>query len=416
MFQQPLPKRVRVLILGGGIHGAGTLHDMASRGWQDVHLIEKKTLGHGTSSRSTKLIHGGLRYLQRIHDFPLVAEALRERSTLMEVAGDLVHPLEFVFPILKSGGASRLKVKVGLSLYDFLAGRQNVGRHHGLAESEALARAPIIDPQKFSSYFSFWDCQTDDLALVRRAAFSAVKLGAGVSEGHRATNIAKAGDGWLVDVLKPDGTTAQISCLYIVNALGPWANKVIESSGIEPTHKAVNNKGSHLVFPDMGLKAGLFLQSPEDNRIFFVLPWLGKTLVGTTEKVFTGSPDQVAVTDDEIDYLMDHCNRYLRTPLRRENIEATFAGLRWLAVEEGYSISATSRSHILGIIPSGRGMMLTLYGGKLSTYRSLAEEIGDKICVQFGDESRSRTAQPEVWYSERSPTPELGDAVKRFEG
>ncbi len=415
MFQQPLPQRVRVLILGGGIHGAGTLHDLASRGWQDVHLIEKNTLGYGTSSRSTKLIHGGLRYLQRIHDFPLVAEALRERRILMQVAGDLVHPLEFVLPILKSGGASRIKVKVGLSLYDFLAGRQNVGRHHRLSEPEALARAPMIEPKEFSSYFSFWDCQTDDLALVRRAAHSAVRLGAGVSEWHQAVKISRVSDGWLVDVVKPDGTKVQISCLYIVNALGPWANKILESSDIHPTHKAINNKGSHLVFPDIGLKAGLFLQSPEDNRIFFMLPWLGKTLVGTTEKIFSGNPDQVVVTDDEVDYLLNHCNRYLSVPLRRENIEATFAGLRWLAVEDGFTISKTSRSHVLGAIRSGRGMMWTLYGGKLSTYRALAEEIGNKICNHFGDESRSRTTQPDAWYSEGKPISSPQDAVKRFE-
>ena len=414
MFQQPLPQRVRVLILGGGIHGVGILHDLTSRGWHDVHLLEQRTLGYGTSSRSTKLIHGGLRYLQRVHDFPLVAEALRERKLLMEVAGDLVHPREFVFPILKTGGASRFKVKVGLTLYDFLAGRQNVGRHQSLTQGEALVRAPIIDATKFSRYFSFWDCQTDDLALVRRAAHSAVKLGGGVSEGQRVTKIARAADGWLVDVVGADGLRAQISCLYIVNALGPWANRILEASGIEPTHQALNNKGSHLVFPNMGLKAGLFLQSPEDNRIFFVLPWLGKTLVGTTEKAFTGSPDQVDVTQDEVDYLIGHCNRYLSTPLREENIEATFAGLRWLAVEAGYSLSTTSRSHVLGTISSERGMMVTLYGGKLSTYRALAEEIGDKICSRFGDDTRSRTSQPDVWFNEKVSFPVARDAVGRF--
>ncbi|NBQ54653.1 MAG: FAD-dependent oxidoreductase [Proteobacteria bacterium] len=233
---------------------------------------------------------------------------------------------------------------------------------------------------------------------------------------HQVAKISRANDGWLVDVVAPDGTTAQISCLYIVNAMGPWANKILESSDIQPTHKAINNKGSHLVFPDIGLKAGLFLQSPEDNRIFFVLPWLGKTLVGTTEKIFSGNPDQVVVTNDEVDYLLDHCNRYLSVPLRRENIEATFAGLRWLAVEEGFTISKTSRSHVLGAIASGRGMMWTLYGGKLSTYRALAEEIGNKICAHFGDESRSRTTQPDVWFSDKSSFSTPQDAVKRFEG
>lgn len=414
MFQQTIPQRVRVLVVGGGIHGVGVLHDLASRGWQDVHLIEKNTLGHGTSSRSTKLIHGGLRYLERLHDFPLVAEALRERRILMNVAGDLVHPLEFVFPILKKGGAPWIKVKAGLSLYDFLAGRYNVGRHHGLSESEAVARAPIIEPEKFSSYFSFWDCQTDDLALVRRAAASAVRLGAGVTEGCLATGIRRTEDGWEVDVRKADGSKATISCLHVVNALGPWANRFLEQSGIEPTHRAVNNKGSHLVFPDLGLKAGLFLQSPEDNRIFFVLPWLGKTLVGTTEKIFDGNPDDMKVTKDEIDYLISHCNRYLKTPLKESAIVATFAGLRWLAIEKGHDISSTSRSHQLGLLESSRGLLITLYGGKLSTYRALAEEIGDLVCTRSADDARSKTALASSWYHQSVPA--SPDIVNRFAG
>ncbi|MEY4632237.1 MAG: hypothetical protein RIQ81_2357 [Pseudomonadota bacterium] len=414
MFQQPLPQRVRVLILGGGIHGAGVLHDLASRGWQDVHLLEKNHLGHGTSSRSTKLIHGGLRYLQRIHDFPLVAEALRERRVLMTVAGDLVHPLQFVFPVLKSGGVSRLKIKTGLALYDLLAGRSNVGRHRRLNESEALDLAPAIDPGKFSSYFSFWDCQTDDLALVRRAAWSAVRMGAGVSEGHQAVRIARAEDGWNVDVRRPDGSVASVSCLYIVNALGPWANGILESSGITPTHQAINNKGSHLVFPDIGLKAGLFLQSPEDNRIFFVLPWLGKTLVGTTEVAFSGDMDEMRVTAEEVAYLLSRCNRYLLRPLQENDIEASFAGLRWLAAEKGHSISSTSRSHIIGRIQSGRGAIYTLYGGKLSTYRALAEEIGSSIASNFGDDSPSRTSDPGSWYHAPRGDEESLGVIARF--
>jgi glycerol-3-phosphate dehydrogenase len=415
MFQQPLPQRVRVLILGGGIHGAGILHDLASRGWQDVHLLEKKHLGHGTSSRSTKLIHGGLRYLQRIHDFPLVAEALRERRILMEVAADLVHPLEFVFPVLRSGGASWLKIKTGLALYDFLAGKSNVGHHRQISESVALDLAPAIDPSKFTRYFSFWDCQTDDLALVRRAAWSAVKMGAGVSEGHKAVRIAKAGDGWNVDVCRPDGSIVTVSCLYLVNALGPWANHLLDASGIHPTHEAINNKGSHLVFPDIGLKAGLFLQSPEDNRIFFVLPWLGKTLIGTTETAFSGDVDDMRVSSDEISYLLARCNRYLKRPLREQEIEASFAGLRWLACEKGHSISSTSRSHLVGKISSGRGALFTLYGGKLSTYRALSEEIGTIIARGFGDETASRTRDPACWFHPPGVETSGLDVLSRFD-
>lgn len=399
IYQDEIPTRVRLLVLGGGIHGAGILHDMASRGWRDIHLVEKSVIGAGTSSRSTKLIHGGLRYLKHLRDFGLVTEGLRERHNLLALAPDLVHPIELLFPILKKGGMPRLMVKTGLTLYDRLAGRFALDRHRFVTMEQARAKAPGLALEKFSSIYAFFDAQTDDLSLTQRIAASAKKLGAGLTEGCRAQRITPTEDGWNVELELHDGRRKVVSALYIVNALGPWANMLLENSQIKPTHHAVNNKGVHLLFKDMGLKSGLFLQSPNDQRIFFVLPWLGHTLVGTTEELYTGHPDDLTVRADEVEYLLQRCNRYLLAPLRASDIVTSFAGLRWLPMEGGSNITETSRAYVIGERTAKRGLLVTLYGGKLTTYRNLAKTMGDRITTHFGEFRPSQTHNQATWVS-----------------
>lgn len=396
-YNDPLPPRVRVLVLGGGIHGVGVLHDMASRGWRDIHLVEKATLGSGTSSKSTKLIHGGLRYLKRVTDFPLVTEALRERKILMDLAGDLVKPIELLLPILKKGGMARVTVKTGLTLYDRLAGRYKLTPHRAVPSAEVALKAPQLNLGLCTTVYSFWDGQTDDIGLVGRVAASAHMLGAGISEGVRATRLTPTEDGWDVELRYPDGTTRVISALYVINNVGPWANRLLEGSGIQPTHRAVNNKGSHLLFDDIGLKAGLFLQSSNDTRIFFLLPWQGHTLLGTTEDLYDDDPDKLVVSESEVAYLLDNCNHFLNKPLLRRDVVRAFAGLRWLAVEEGHSLSETSRAYVIGERTSKRGLLITLYGGKLTTYRNLSQTIGDRVTKHFGEFRPSATDTAAAW-------------------
>ena len=182
LYKHDLPKRVRVLIIGGGIHGVGVLHDLVSRDLQDVFLVEKNTLAKGTSSKSTKLIHGGLRYLKRFSDFNLVAESLRERRLLLNLAPDIVHPLELLFPIMKKGGEKSFIVKAGLTLYDKLAGKSGIRKHRIVPKIEAEKAVPLLDVEKFKKIYSFWDGQTDDFALVHRVAASAVAFGGKISE------------------------------------------------------------------------------------------------------------------------------------------------------------------------------------------------------------------------------------------
>jgi glycerol-3-phosphate dehydrogenase len=398
MFYDELPSRVRALVLGGGIHGVGVLHDLASRGWKDIHLIEKNTIGSGTSSKSTKLIHGGLRYLKRVTDFGLVSDALYERHLLQTVAPDLVRPVEFLFPVWKNLGLPKWQVKIGLTLYDWLAGQFNIKKHTLIDKSEISRRADILDSSKLSSVYSFWDAQTDDLGLVYRVACSAKKLGALITEKMTVIAIRATDDGYKVTVRDVNGVIKEISTLYLINTLGPWANKLLEDSGIAPTHQAINNKGSHLVIRDLGLKNGLFLQSFRgDGRIFFLLPWLGKTLLGTTEKIFDDSLDKVSISSDEISYLLENINVFLKNPLTDNDIESTFAGLRWIPIEKGLSISQMSRSHVIGQISCRRGLLLTVYGGKLTTYRSLSSEVGDIIFKHFGDSVKSQTHLQRFW-------------------
>jgi glycerol-3-phosphate dehydrogenase len=415
MNNDQLPQRVRVLIIGGGIHGVGVLHDLASRGWKDIHLVEKDTLGAGTSSRSTKLIHGGLRYLKRIRDFGLVTEALHERRILMQLAPDLVHPVEMLFPVLKKGGMPGFMVKIGLFLYDLLAGRARLHRHRRLAAEEVASKAPILDTSLVRKVYSFWDGQTDDLGLVYRIAASAQKLGAGITEGCRAVKMRPTEDGWSVDLIDSAGILHTISALYVVNGAGPWAHQILSDSGIAPVYRAINNKGAHLLVDDIGLKAALFLQSTKgDGRIFFVLPWEGYTLVGTTESLYEGDPDAMKVDDAEVKYLLENVNQFLTRKLKHSEIKRVFAGLRWLAVESGHNISETTRAYSLGEKASRRGLLITLYGGKLTTYRNLSKVIGDRITRHFGDYKPSRTEDPSMWVtSHELPTPR--DLLARFE-
>ena len=409
--QKVLPKRVRVLVLGGGIHGVGVLHDLTSRGIRDVLLLEKSSLAEGTSSKSTKLVHGGLRYLKRIRDFSLVMEALRERSLLLKLAPDLVSPLELFFPILKKGGESSWKIKLGLTLYDQLTFNRKIIGHKLIQSDKVLEKAPILDLDCFKKVYSFWDAQTDDLALVNRVAHSAKYLGGQLEEGCEALRISPTEEGWDVEVKDRNGNISTVSALYVVNCLGPWANKFLEISQIKPKFHGINNKGAHLLFPDYGLKSGLLLQIPKDDRIFFLIPWKGYTLLGTTEQEYDGDLDDVKTEDADISYLLTHCNKYLKNPLMENEIISKFSGLRWLAVEKNKNISTISREHSIGEHISGRGIMMTLYGGKLTSYRSLSEKIGDRITNHFGEFRASETHSQRSWVKNQN---KILNPVERF--
>ena len=213
---------------------------------------------------------------------------------------------------------------------------------------------------------------------------------------YQAERLIHDANGWRV-TLSGKNFSGEVTAKYVVNALGPWAHEILEDSGIKPQVVGFNNAGIHILVRDLGLKAGLFLQSPEDGRIFFVLPWQGLTLIGTTEDIVNGPADSCKVEQHQVEYLLERCNRFLSVKLSEKDILSTFTGMRWLARDSHDSLSDTSRTHLITEHREGTDILYTIYGGKLTAYRALAEELGDRISKAFGDRTPSNTRSGKYW-------------------
>ena len=264
-----------IAVVGGGINGCGIAWELARRGYRVV-LYEKGVCGAQTSSATTKMIHGGLRYLERMH-VGLVRESLRERAWLVEHLPELVKPLEIMLPVYDDSPRSRIAIRTGLMLYDALAGRANLARHRSLAIDEIAERAPLTR-EGLRGGFSYWDAQVDDFQLVRTVVRCAVRDGVEVREHTRVDALQRDGDDWLVRT--PHGDERRFD--LIVNAAGPWMNELLSENGIRAAYVLSLVRGSHLVLTRRISDTGLLLQSASDRRVFFVLPWKETTLVGTT--------------------------------------------------------------------------------------------------------------------------------------
>jgi glycerol-3-phosphate dehydrogenase len=361
-----------------------------------VSLFEKGELANGTSSQSTKLIHGGLRYLERPSQIPLVYECLHERSLLLNLVPDLVKPIELLIPVHQKKLVELLKIKIGLSMYDFLAGRSLIAKHKVLSFEEAYERVPLLKNKKDHHFYSYWDAQTDDKELVKRVAESARNLGGKVHEFSEVFSIKDQKNHWELKIRDSKGREAHVEASYVINCLGPWANDFLKNNNFSVPYKAENNKGVHLLFEDLGLQSGLLLKAV-DQRIFFVLPWNGKTLVGTTENFFDGNQNHVTTSLAEKEYLLDSLYQSLGISFAEKKILRSFAGLRWLVVEEGRSLSRTSRESAWGTQKNQNGFVLTLYGGKLTSYRKLCEKIGNLVSKSAGVSAPTKTHLREFW-------------------
>lgn len=384
--QQPgTSNTARIAVVGGGINGAGAAWELARRGY-DVVLFEKGICGAQTSSATTKMIHGGLRYLERMH-VGLVRESLRERAWLLENAPALVHPLEILLPIYDDSPRSRAVIKMGLMLYDRLARDANIHTHRSLSVADLLERAPLVE-RGLRGGFSYWDAQVDDFALVRAVVAAAVRDGVTVRERTKVESIQRDGDGWL---LRTDGGD-QERFRVVVNAAGPWMNELLRTNGIAAPYVLSLVRGSHVVLKHRVSEAGLLLQSTTDRRVFFVLPWKGTTLVGTTEVVQKESPDLVHATEEEIDYLVQRFNRYMRQPVSRDDVQSTFAGVRPLV---GRSTNPSAIGRDFRVVR--RGNLINVFGGKMTTFMALARKVALRVDNYFGD---TREARPPVFTPE----------------
>lgn len=367
-----------IAVVGGGINGCGIAWELARRGYRVV-LYEKGVCGAQTSSATTKMIHGGLRYLERMH-VGLVRESLRERAWLVEHLPELVKPLEIMLPVYDDSPRSRIAIRTGLMLYDALAGRANLARHRSLAIDEIAERAPLTR-EGLRGGFSYWDAQVDDFQLVRTVVRCAVRDGVEVREHTRVDALQRDGDDWLVRT--PHGDERRFD--LIVNAAGPWMNELLSENGIRAAYVLSLVRGSHLVLTRRISDTGLLLQSASDRRVFFVLPWKETTLVGTTEVVQREPLDHVRASQEEIDYLLARYNRYFRAPLSYADVASTFAGVRPLV---GRATNPSAIGRDFRVVRSGN--VINVFGGKMTTFMALARKAAMRADNYFGTTREAR--------------------------
>lgn len=362
---------MRVGIVGGGINGLGIAWELARKDYQ-VTLFEKGVCGAQTSSKTTKMIHGGLRYLEHLH-LDLVRESLRERAWLLEHLPQLVHPMEVVLPIYEDSPRRPLTLRTGLILYDLLSGRRSLARHQKYSPDELLARIPLRR-EGLVTGFAYHDAQVDDFALARCVMASAQSEGADIRESSPVVGLRRQGKEWVVRTV-----AGETPVDLLINAAGPWMNELLGENDLRSRYRLSLVRGAHLVLRAQVAKPGVLLQSIDDRRVLFVLPWKGTTLVGTTEVRHHGSLDDVQASDEEIEYLIDRYNRYLRDPIDRSDVASTFAGVRPLAGRAA-NPSAIGREYRV----TRQGNLINVFGGKMTTFRSLAAKVGMRADIYFG--------------------------------
>ncbi|ONF95373.1 glycerol-3-phosphate dehydrogenase [Sphingomonas jeddahensis] len=368
---------VDLLIVGGGINGAGIARDAAGRGLS-VLLVEQDDLASHTSSASTKLIHGGLRYLE-YGEFRLVREALIERERLLGMAPHIIWPLEFVLPQTQSPRPAWM-VRLGLFLYDHLGGREKLPG----TRTVKLATSPFgngLNPREGKA-FVYSDCWVEDSRLVVLNAMDAAARGAQIETRTRLTDARREGEGWIATLEGGREVRAKV----IVNAAGPWVADVLGRVPDARTDRGVKLvKGSHIVVPKLyeGSHA-LMLQNP-DRRIVFAIPYENKyTLIGTTDEIWRDKPGKAAISAGETTYLLDTIARYFDRPVSETDICWSYAGIRPLYDDRSTNASAVTRDYVLDLdAGEGRAPMLSIFGGKITTYRKLAEHAMKELARFF---------------------------------
>ena len=376
-----------VLIVGGGINGAGIARDAAGRGLRVV-LCEKDDLAAHTSSASSKLIHGGLRYLEH-YEFRLVRKALAEREVLLRSAPHIMRPLRFVMPH-DSGQRPVWLIRAGLYLYDTLARREFLPGSEAVALRSHAAGAALKD--SFTRGFVYSDGWVDDARLVVLNAIAARERGASILTRTACSALRRDAAHWSATLTDAQGST-QVRARCLVNAAGPWAAQFLESATLAAPRKALRLiKGSHIVVPRLFDHDYAYIFQHPDGRIVFAMPYEQEfTLIGTTDLDYNGDLDQVAICDSEIAYLCALSNRYFKRAITPGDVVWTYSGVRPLVEDDAASAAAATRDFRLDLDTSA-APMLTVFGGKITTFRKLAEEAVDRIAPMLGNRSGAWTA------------------------
>lgn len=378
-------RTVDLLVIGGGIIGAGIARDAALRGLS-VALVEQDDFASGTTSRPTRLIHGGLRYLE-LFDFALVRSDMREREILLRIAPHLVFPLPFLLPLYRPSLWYQFKLRIGMQLYDVLSLDKSLPKRKWLDRNETLAAEPALDPDGLQGAWRFYDAQVPLVErLVIENVVDAANHGALVLNHAQATDYLRDGDR-VVGARVRDriaGTDLEVRARLTVNATGPWLDRTI--APLRKTAKPLLRltKGIHLVTP-RATKQAHVLFAKSDGRLFFVLPWLDTTIVGTTDTDYQGDPAEAAATEEDVRYLQAAARRaFPNAPF--DEIYFTYAGVRALVREEGVAEGQVSRKHALFDHERRDGVagVLSVVGGKITAYRAIAEELTDLATRKLG--------------------------------
>jgi glycerol-3-phosphate dehydrogenase len=381
-----------LLVVGGGINGAGIARDAAGRGLS-VLLVEQRDLASATSSSSTKLIHGGLRYLEH-YEFRLVREALQEREVLLAAAPHIIWPLTFVLPHHK-GLRPKWMLRAGLFLYDHLAKRKRLPGSRALSLNGTKEGKPLLD--QFTSGFSYSDCWVDDARLVVLNALDAQARGAVIKTRTRCAALVRGTDGWTATLQTADGKETSVSAKAVVNAAGPWVTEMVNRAGLGDKAAGLRLvKGSHFVVPRIHPHDHCYIFQNGDGRIAFAIPYQQDyTLIGTTDVAYNGDPAQVKISDQETDYLLDLVNGYLAKPLTRNDVVWDYSGVRPLYDDKNDNASAVTRDYVFDLDTGDIGSaapILSIYGGKITTYRKLAEHAMQKLAPVLGNDAKDWTA------------------------
>lgn len=397
-----------IAVIGGGINGAGIASDAAGRGLK-VYLCEQNDLASGTSSASSKLIHGGLRYLEH-YEFRLVKEALAEREVLLNKAAHLVSPLKFVMPHRPHLRPSWM-IRCGLFLYDHLSKRNTLPKAKKVKfDHESPFKSEI------KKGFEYYDCWVDDARLVVTNAIDARNRGATIETQTQCTKLAFNEEAklWEVDLLnKVNQEHYQIKAKNIINASGPWLNKFLSDAlpSVKPQRRIRLIKGSHIIVPRAKDLDQAYILQNEDKRVVFVLPYLDKfSIIGTTDKEYEGAPENVAIDDWEVNYLLKVFNQHFKTSIGKDDIVSTYSGVRPLCDDESSDPSAITRDYTLALHKqSEHNALISIYGGKITTYRKLSEAVMEKLSPFIPEASRAWTV------SEASPGSEfLGQTLEEI--
>jgi glycerol-3-phosphate dehydrogenase len=385
MFGSDQGNPADLLIIGGGINGAGIARDAAGRGLS-VLLVEQHDLASHTSSASTKLVHGGLRYLE-YYEFRLVREALMERERLLKIAPHIIWPLEFVLPHSKEQRPAWM-VRAGLFLYDHLARRER------LPASKAVRFGPhpaaeTLKPE-YRRGFTYADCWVEDSRLVVLNAMAAAERGADIRTRTRLISARPEDTLWRAVIQDETGRQEAVSARAIVNAAGPWVGEILSAKLGRNNAKTVRMvKGSHLIVKRLYEGDFAFILQNPDRRIVFAVPYEHEfTLIGTTDIPYEDDPATVTISDDETNYLCESVSRYFRVPVTPADVVKTYSGVRPLYDDHAENASAVTRDYVLDVEGgSGQPALLSVFGGKITTFRKLAEHALEKLLPVMGREA-----------------------------